>query len=162
MQQRKGGRDKENLDYADFLREPDEERYLRSKVLKPGKVQPIHLSERVSEDIAVLWANIQNKPSLYTQAEVDALLAAQLAGIIAFLDAQDELSELNDVTLSSPSRDDFLRHDGVDWKNYGLNLDFDEGVIGETIGDFWQLLKKLVKIEDAFDGVLDIDEGVMA
>lgn len=152
----------EDLKYSDFLKEADKEREMRSAVLKPGKVQPIHLSGNVAEDISVLWANIQNKPSLYTQAEVDALLAAQLAAIIVLLAAQDELSELNDVSLSSPSWDDFLRHDGVNWKNYNMNLDFDEGVMGETIGDFWQLLKKLVKIEDAFDGVLDIDEGVMA
>jgi len=89
----------------------------------------------------------------YTKRETDELLALQ-----------DELSELNDVHLVGLAADDVLVYDGAEWKNavadFG-NFDFDEGVLGETVTDIIHALKKLMLIEDAFSGVISIDEGVL-
>jgi len=89
----------------------------------------------------------------YTKEEVDALLALQ-----------DELSELNDVNLAGLAVDNVLVYNGAEWVNevadFG-NFDFDEGTLGETVTDIIHALKKLMTIEDAFSGVIDIDEGVL-
>jgi len=89
----------------------------------------------------------------YTKEEVDALLVLQ-----------DELSEMNDVNLGGLAVDNVLVYNGAEWKNevadFG-NFDFDEGTLGETVTDIIHALKKLVIIEDAFSGVIDIDEGVL-
>lgn len=139
----------EDQEYAKFLKDPEKEDELRQAVLKAGKVKPIHLDHRLELVQEVEWDNILNKP------DIDAMLAAQ-----------DELSELEDVCIVGPAADDVLTWDAVNncWKNAllaSLNQDFDEGVLGEAITQFWQLLKNLVKIEDAFTGVPDIDEGVL-
>jgi len=89
----------------------------------------------------------------YTKNETDALLALQ-----------DELSEMDDVNLAGLAEDDVLVYDGAEWKNevadFG-NFDFDEGVLGETVTDIIHALKKLITIEDAFSGVIHIDEGTL-
>jgi len=89
----------------------------------------------------------------YTKEEVDVLLALQ-----------DELSEMGDVNLAGLAEDDVLVYDGAEWKNevadFG-NFDFDEGVLGETVTDIIHALKKLITIEDAFSGVIHLDEGTL-
>ncbi len=88
----------------------------------------------------------------YTKEEVDALLALQ-----------DELSEMHDVSFAGLAADDVLKYDGADWINYPFpaNFGFDEGVLGENVTDIIHALQKLMHIEDAFDGVINIDEGVL-
>lgn len=133
----------EDQQYAKFLQDPEEEDRLRQAVLKPGKVKPIHLDHRLEEVQEVEWDNILNKPCLYTCSEIDA-----------FLNAQDELSELEDVNLTSPGRHSFLIYDEVNskWIDYTLDLDFEDSV-NTTASNIWQALCILIRLEDDLSGM---------
>lgn len=133
-------RKREEDRYLNFLQEPEREKEFRDKVLKPGVVHPIHLSRQSKTTIE--WADIQNKPALYTQAEIDALLAAR-----------DELSELLDVSISSPVRHNFLMYDeSTDkWINNLLDMDFEDS-IEFTCTNIFQALAALIRIEDSLTG----------
>jgi len=108
---------------------------------------------RVNRRLTVLRPTEVYERDTYTKSEIDALLALQ-----------DELSEMEDVSLAGLAANDILIYNGAKWANYVLtvpNFNFDEGVLGESVTNIIQALQKLMYIEDAFDGVLNIDEGVL-
>lgn len=143
--QPKGERSKEDADYASFVQETKKEQEYRSRVLKAGKVKPIHIDDRFKQFANVEWDNILNKPCLYTCDEVEALLSAY-ARIT--------------TCISGADRHDFLMYDEEDecWTNYNLSQDF-EDVDPSQITDFHTMMMALVRIEDALTGVPDLEDA---
>lgn len=120
------------VDYKKFLDEGIAEKALREKILRPGVIKPIHIDDRFILD----WNKISDKPltfppsphqhddRYYTESEMDTKLAAQ-----------DELSELIDVSISSPIDKDVLTYEAatLKWKNKpssggGIGEDIDGGI----------------------------------
>lgn len=125
------GRREDDDKYQEFLREPDEEKKFRDKVLKPGVVHEIHMAEDALDP-----ADLSN---YYTKTQIDALLAA--------------LPTPLSTCLTALARHDFLMYDEVNecWKNQLLDMDFEDSV-DYTCTNMWEALSALIRIEDSLFG----------
>ena len=118
--------------YREFLSEPDEEKKFRDKVLKPGVVHEIHLSEDASPDPTDL-------SNYYTKTQIDALLSGLTAPL--------------STCFTALARHNFLMYDEVNecWKNQLLDMDFEDS-INYTCANMWEALCALIRIEDSISG----------
>ena len=126
------GRKEDDDKYQEFLREPDEEKEFRDKVLRPGVVHGIHLNRDAESDPIDLT-------NYYTKAQIDALLAALSGGL--------------PTCFTTLARHNFLMYDEIDecWKNQLMDLDFEDS--GDyTVTNMWEALIALIRIEDSLAG----------
>ena len=125
------GRKEDDKRYQEFLQEPDQEKYLRDKVLRPGVIHEIHLNKDAEQDPA-------DFSDYYTKDEIDALFAA-----LSILPA----------CLTTLARHNFLMYDEFDecWKNQLLDQDFEDS-INYTCTTMWEALCALIRIEDSIAG----------
>jgi len=107
---KKGKRIKEDMDYFQFLKDPENEDALRHAVLKPGKVKPIHIDDRTKLQIGVEWDNILNKPCLRTCDEIDAAISTPVASLLTIedLDPSISMTSMRDVLVSLCRMEDAL------------------------------------------------------
>lgn len=129
------GRKEDDDKYQEFLREPDEEKEFRDKVLRPGVVHGIHLN-RDAEDAESDPIDLTN---YYTKAQIDALFAAFSGGL--------------PTCFTDLVRHDFLVYDEINecWKNMVFELDFEDS-IDYTVTNMWGALIALIRIEDTLAG----------